>query len=127
MDLTDREKSKLLELGVDALILFGSQAQKKANINSDYDFYVIGIKSTNTYNYLYEILSEKINKLTNIDIVFDSDATMELKNHLITYGNVIYQKNEKIFPNFKEQVMTNYQDFAHYRQMFQQATLDRIN
>ncbi|KKP49955.1 MAG: hypothetical protein UR41_C0011G0017 [Candidatus Woesebacteria bacterium GW2011_GWA1_33_33] len=36
MDLTDREKSKLLELGVDALILFGSQAQKKANINSDY-------------------------------------------------------------------------------------------
>ncbi|KKP47283.1 MAG: hypothetical protein UR39_C0010G0025 [Candidatus Woesebacteria bacterium GW2011_GWA1_33_30] len=52
---------------------------------------------------------------------------MELKNHLITYGNVIYQKNEKIFPNFKEQVMTNYQDFAHYRQMFQQATLDRIN
>ncbi|KKP46065.1 MAG: hypothetical protein UR37_C0012G0017 [Microgenomates group bacterium GW2011_GWC1_33_28] len=93
MDLTDREKSKLLELGVDALILFGSQAQKKANI----------------------------------DIVFDSDATMELKNHLITYGNVIYQKNEKIFPNFKEQVMANYQDFAHYRQTFQQATLDRIN
>ncbi|KKP44307.1 MAG: hypothetical protein UR35_C0009G0018 [Candidatus Woesebacteria bacterium GW2011_GWB1_33_22] len=118
MDLTDREKSKLLELGVDALILFGSQAQKKANINSDYDFYVIGIKSTNTYNYLYEIF---------IDIVFDSDATMELKNHLITYGNVIYQKNEKIFPNFKEQVMANYQDFAHYRQTFQQATLDRIN
>ncbi|KKP49954.1 MAG: hypothetical protein UR41_C0011G0016 [Candidatus Woesebacteria bacterium GW2011_GWA1_33_33] len=52
---------------------------------------------------------------------------MELKNHLITYGNVIYQKNEKIFPNFKEQVMANYQDFAHYRQTFQQATLDRIN
>ncbi|KKP47284.1 MAG: hypothetical protein UR39_C0010G0026 [Candidatus Woesebacteria bacterium GW2011_GWA1_33_30] len=45
MTLTDHEKAKLLELGVDALILFGSQAQNNANINSDYDFYVIGTKS----------------------------------------------------------------------------------
>lgn len=127
MELNVDEKRKLSELGVKALILFGSQSQGLTNSNSDYDFYVVGQKSDEVYEYLYELLSKKINRLVNIDIVFDEDSTMELKNHLITYGKVIYQQNENVFPNLKEQIMNNYQDFAPYRQMFQNATLARIN
>lgn len=127
MNLSDFEVQILSNLGIDALILFGSQAQGLQNKKSDYDFFVIGKKDSNTYDALFDLLSKKINKLVDIDIVFDYDVTMELKNHVIQYGKVLYQKNESIFPNFKEQVMTIYQDFAHYRQLFQQATLARIS
>lgn len=127
MILTNEEIKKVSDLGIDALVLFGSQAQNNANINSDYDFFVIGKKTNEIYDELFELLSNKINKITDIDIVFDDDAPMELKNHVISYGQVLYQKSESIFPNFKEQVMTIYQDFAPYRQEFQNATLNRIN
>jgi predicted nucleotidyltransferase len=127
MELNLVEKEKLKNLGVKALILFGSQAQGIANSNSDYDFYVVGNKNNETYEFLYDLLSNKINKQINIDIVFEEEATMELKNHLVKYGQVIYQENENVFPNLKAQIMTLYQDFAPYRQMFQSATLARIN
>lgn len=127
MNLDENDLKLLSGLNIDALILFGSQAQGLQNEQSDYDFFVIGKKDNNIYDVLLNILSKKINKLVDIDIVFDSDATMELKNHVIQYGKVLYQKSESVFPNFKEQVMTIYQDFAPYRQLFQQATLGRIN
>lgn len=127
MILDDQEKINLEEMGIEALVLFGSQAQGLANEASDYDLFVIGNKSIEIYDYIYDLVSQKINKLVDIDIVFNEDATMELKNHVITYGRVLYQKSESIFPNFKQQVMINYQDFAPYRHMFQKATLARIN
>lgn len=127
MNLDKNDVQVLSNLSIDALILFGSQAQGLQNEKSDYDFFVIGKKDNNTYDTILDLLSKKINKLVDIDIVFDTDSTMELKNHVIQYGKILYQKNESVFPNFKEQVMTIYQDFAPYRQLFQQATLARIN
>lgn len=127
MYLSIEEKVKLLGMGIKALILFGSQAQNISNKNSDYDIFVIGKKSNEVYDFIYDLVSQKINKLINIDIVFDIDATMELKNHVITFGKVLFQEDESTFPNLKQQVMINYQDFAPYRQMFQNATLARIN
>lgn len=127
MLLTATEIDKIAKLGIDTLVLFGSQAQNNANINSDYDFFVIGKKSNEIYDSLFEILSNRINKITDIDIVFDEESPMELKNHVIKYGEVLYQKSDNIFANFKAQTMTIYQDFAPYRQEFQNAILNRIN
>lgn len=125
--LNKSEVLNISKLGVEALVLFGSQAQGLANKKSDYDFFVLGKKSNEAYDLLYDILSSKIKKLTNIDIVFNKDAPMELKNHLVKYGKVIYQKNEHVFLDFKEHTMTLYQDFAPYRKMFQNATFARID
>lgn len=127
MKLDVNDFKLLSNLNISALILFGSQAQGLQNEQSDYDFFVIGKKDNITYDAILNLLSKKINKLVDIDIVFDSEATMELKNHVIQYGKVLYQKNESVFFNFKEQVMTIYQDFAPYRQLFQSATLARID
>ncbi len=127
MNLDENELNIISNLNIDALILFGSQAQGISNEKSDYDFFVIGSKNSDTYDVLINILSIKINKLVDIDIVFNDDAPMELKNHVITYGQVLYQKTDNVFSNFKEQVMSMYQDFAPYRQLFQQATLARID
>lgn len=125
--ISNREKSILKSLNIRVLILFGSQAQGIANNKSDYDFFVIGPKSEKTYDILYDILSEQIKKLVDIDIVFEADAPMELKNHVSKYGKVLYENDKNIFANFREKTMIEYSDFAPLRSIFSNATLARIN
>lgn len=127
MEFNIEEINLLQELNVEAVILFGSQAQGVANENSDYDFLVIGKKENETYNKLYDLLSAKINKLIDIDIVFEDNAPLELKNHVVKYGKVLYEKNSSVFADFKEKTITEYSDFAPLRRIFQSATLARIS
>lgn len=123
---TPSEQEKFENLGINAIVLFGSHAQHVSQETSDVDVFVIGRRSEEAYDYLYERLSEKIKKLVDIDIVFQSSASMELQNHVAIYGQVLYQGKPDTFVDFREDVMLRYADFAPYRQMFQQATLDRI-
>ena len=127
MDLNDHDKKSLQNLEIDALILFGSQAQGLANENSDYDIFVLGPKKQEIYDVVYDIVSAKIKKLLDIDIVFDSIAPMELKYHVAKYGKVLYQKNDSIFANFRQQIMIQHADFAEHRTIYSNATLARIN
>ena len=125
--LTNQDQQLLQNSGVDGLILFGSHAQNAARKNSDYDFLVIGKKSVGSYDLVYDLLSKKINQLVDLDIVFAADAPVELKNHVVKYGQILYQKNSAVFPDFKQQVMLESADFAPYRAIFGNATLNRIN
>lgn len=120
------EQQMLAQNSIKAIILFGSQAQNLANEASDVDVAIIGSKSSQVYDLVYDLLSKKINKLTNIDIVFLEDAPGELLIHLVKYGQVLYAQNSKVFPDFKQQTMLEYSDFAFHRQIFQNATLARI-
>ena len=126
LTFTKEEQVQLTKHAISGVILFGSQAQGIANATSDYDVFILGKKSENNYDLLYTLLSEKIHKLTDIDIVFDTDAPMELKNHVAKYGLILFEQNHNVFPNFRQQVMLTYADFAPYRKMFQEATLSRI-
>jgi len=126
-----KEKARLVSMGVEALLLFGSHAQGLANPQSDYDFAVIlkpkvYIQRKKIYDQLYDLLSEKINRLVDIDIVFMHKAPLELQNHVSCYGQILFQINDKVFVNFKQSTMIKYADFSPYRHMFQLATLDRI-
>ena len=126
MKLTQDELKKIEKIGIKVLILFGSQAQGVAGKASDYDFLVMGQNSKEIYDRLSDLLSERINKLVDIDIVFDGDAPMELKNHVVKYGQVLFEKMPNTFANFKEKVIIDSADFAYYRKIFQTATLSRI-
>lgn len=121
------EQKLLQNSGVDGLILFGSQAQGAAGSVSDFDILVIGKKTDKAYDLIYDLLAEKINRLTDIDIVFNAEAPLELKHHAIKYGQVLYQKHPAVFADFKQQTILELADFAPYRAIFQQATLARIN
>lgn len=123
---TPKEKGKLKQLGVKALILFGSQAQQVATKDSDFDIGAIGKSGKNVYDELYDLLSTKINRLVDIDIVFLYEAPMELQSHVAEYGRVLYEDPPTTFANFREKVMIDYADFAPLRKIFQQATLARI-
>ena len=92
LSLTKHDQQILNHSGIDCLILFGSQAQNAANRSSDYDILVIGRKSPAAYDTVYNLLADKINQITDIDIVFAAEAPMELKNHVVKYGQVLFQK-----------------------------------
>ena len=120
------EVTRLTQLGVHALFLFGSQAQNVDTEKSDVDVAVMGKKNKEVYDVLYDLLSGKVDRLVDIDIVFLFEAPMELLSHVATYGIVLYQDTPTRFADFREQVMNTSADFAPLRKIFQQATLARI-
>ena len=123
---TPKEQHKLRQMGIKAVILFGSRAQGINRPTSDYDIFIIGRRSPETYDFLYNLLSGKIKQLVNIDIVFQSTAPMELQNHAAQYGQTLFQENPAVFADFKSYVMETYADFEPLRRVFQNATLERI-
>ena len=129
---TDTDKAFIDSLPIEAVILFGSQAQNAASKMSDYDVGVIikpnqsTISRKQRYDALYDLLSNKINRLVNIDIVFLDTTPLELQYHVSKYGIVLYERNGQTFNQFRESVMIKYADFAPLREQFQKATLARI-
>jgi len=132
---TDTEKGSLERLGVEAIVLFGSRALGLSRIGSDYDFGVLlkdkgVLKLFETrkklYDEIYDLLSEKVNELVNLDIVFLEDAPTELQTHAAKYGIPIYEADPKTFLNFKEYAMIMRADFEPYLNLFQRALLSRI-
>lgn len=132
LSLTKKEKQALEKLPVVALVLFGSQARGTAGSLSDYDFGVLPTlrlspeKRKEVYNTLYDLLSAKIQRFVNIDIVFLPEASMELQASAAGFGIPLYQRNPQAFPRFRERTMDLFADFEPLRKMFQKATLARI-
>ena len=132
--LNKNEEKKLEALGVEALILFGSQAQGLATKRSDVDIGVLVERPilqdrqqrNDIYDALYDIISGKLNQLTDIDIVFLQDAPMELRAHVMKYGVALYERDPRSFPRFKEYVMDSCADFAPNREQFHHGILSRI-
>lgn len=124
--MNNQDSRRLAATGVKMLLLFGSQAQGNPGETSDVDILVFGPDNKQVYDAVYGILAEKINRLIDFDIVFASRAPMELLNHASNHGQVIYSRHLQDFADFREKIMLMYSDFAPYRKMFQQATLERI-
>lgn len=127
------EEEALRRLGVTSVVLFGSQALGISGEASDYDIGVLRevegrdvFQEKACYEELYDMLSAKIGKLVNIDIVFLDAAPMELAHHAAKYGSALYEAVPGTFARFKETVMERYADFSSYRRMFQEQILRRI-
>ena len=123
---TPIEEKTLREIGVTAIILFGSQARGVAGETSDYDIGVLGNNTGGSYDSIYDVVSSKIGKLVDIDIVFLGDAPMELQHHVASYGRALFEAKPGLFASYKEAVMDKYADFAPIRRMFQEHVLGRI-
>lgn len=132
---SSEEKEILKRLEVEALVLFGSQAQRKAGPLSDFDIGVLvkdkpalnsSGKRRRMYDALYEILEKHINRLVNIDIIFLETAPYELRAHVMKYGKEIFEAKSGAFANFKALVMEQYADFAPLRKNFHRGVLSQI-
>lgn len=140
--LTLKEKNRLASLGVEALILFGSRAQGLAGYLSDVDTGVLLrdpriLKDRTQRNALYDMLytdvlsplaGRSVKRLCNIDIVFLQDelVNLQLKYHVSNYGLPLYERDSRVFADFKEDIMERYADYAPVRRMFNEAILARI-
>ena len=137
MDITfsKNEIKKLSDLGISAVILFGSRAQGLEKEKSDYDIGILlkkgeGLsvrkKRGEIYDAVYEILSGHIQRLVNIDIVFLDDAPGELQAHVMKHGQPLFEASRQAFADFRERVMISYADFEYLRNIFHQGILSRI-
>ncbi|MDO8592315.1 MAG: nucleotidyltransferase domain-containing protein [bacterium] len=133
---SDIEISIFKELGVGAIILFGSRALGLARETSDYDFGVLlngaGLEKLKTergklFDTLHDIFSSHIKRLINIDVVFLQTASGELQVHAMKKGQVLYEEKSGVFADFIERVMLEYADFAPLRYIFHQGILSRIS
>jgi predicted nucleotidyltransferase len=93
------EKEEMEKLGISSVFLFGSQAQGTSSSLSDYDFAILlndnsvlnNRKLRNEiYEKFYELVSSKIKKLVNIDIIFLHEASLEIKYHVVKDGVLLY-------------------------------------
>lgn len=133
---TPDDISQFENLGIAAVILFGSHAQGSAGPMSDFDFGILldqpGIlanaeQKAKIYDALYDVLSRYVNKLVDIDIVFLHDAPLDLQTHVMKHGKLFYESTQGIFANYREHVMETAADFEPYRRMFQASILSRIH
>lgn len=133
--LSEQEKAMLQNFNVECLVLFGSHAQGTAGLLSDIDIGILAHPSilkdreqrNNLYDALYDMISARAGRLTDIDLVFLQEAPMELQSHVAQYGIPLYERSAHSFPRFREYVMDMYADFAPFRQMFHRAILSRIS
>ncbi|MBI2415648.1 MAG: nucleotidyltransferase domain-containing protein [Candidatus Kerfeldbacteria bacterium] len=137
--LNQQVREQLASLGVLALYFFGSRAYGLATTRSDFDFGVllrdplaVTQTSLELYQPIYNILSSLIHPETLaadvIDIVFlDSPRVpLELKFHIISHGQVMYDIDPQQRIIREENFMIQHADFAPLRVQMRQALLARL-
>lgn len=128
------QKQALANLGVQAVYLFGSRAQQRANCRSDYDYaalmpYKGHLKGDELYFKLYDLfalISPRTLKNDVIDIIFLRDAGLELAFHVIRYGVILYDGAPKERLAFEERTTLLYCDYQPLLNKFDHAILQSI-
>lgn len=131
INLSEKNKNTLRDLGAEALYLFGSRVQGAEGPLSDYDFAVLMAKDGEKrggkiYDAIYDVLSPLCPRtLENdiIDIVFLRDAPLELKMHVVRYGKLLLDENPRTRVKFEEETTLLYCDFRPILDMFDKAIL----
>lgn len=129
-----RQKKIFKQAGVEAIYLFGSRAQEKEGLFSDYDYAVLvtekgHAKGDDLYFKLYDIFSEispRTLKNDVIDIIFLKDAGLELRFHVIRYGKVIYDDAPETRLDFEAQTMLLYCDYRPLLDAFDKTIIQSL-
>ncbi len=118
------QKKQLEQLGVDALIQFGSQVDGTARPESDSDIGVVFLAQANVqprrYGHVYALLQQEFPK-HRIDLIDLYQAPPALQYRAAQQGKVIYQASPQSFANFRERAMTRYYDFLPIIRIHEQA------
>jgi predicted nucleotidyltransferase len=123
------DKKRLRQCGVGALIVFGSQVEGVAHIQSDIDVGVVfenlePLKAdpVEVYGLLYEELTCKMGR--KVDIVYLHEAPLSLQFNAVTEGVPIFYTSKEFFYDYKERVILLYLDFRYFENIFDEALLE---
>lgn len=134
-ELSELQKKQLADLGVITLYLFGSRAQGTEHALSDFDFAILlnnraqKEDRVDLYDKIYDILSPLCPRtLQNdiIDIVFLDSVGLELRMHVVRYGQILFDAQPKQHLKFEEDTIEQYCDFKPLLNIFDQAVLAAI-
>lgn len=124
--LLQLNKNKLKKLGILAIYLFGSKAEKTEGVMSDIDIGVVFKETTllddtmPLYNAIYEEL-EKLFRPSfrkRLDIVFLQKAPITLQYNAITHGKLLYEAEPLKRIEYEERVIAQYLDFKPILEYF---------
>jgi len=132
--LTTKHKQMFSKLEVQAIYLFGSRALQTHTTASDYDYAILmpdkgHSKGDDVYFALYNLLTEiSPRTLENdvIDIVYLRDVGLELRFHVIRYGQVIYDVNPRARINFEVETELLYCDYRPLLDEFDKIILESL-
>jgi predicted nucleotidyltransferase len=103
---------------IEVVYVFGSVAQGRTNVLSDIDIAIITdnqqIKEkAYRYGYKAEILTDLISllKTSEVDLVILNEAGPLLRHRILSFGKLIYSKNEKKRIQFQIDTLNKYNDF----------------
>lgn len=121
-------------LGVEAVYLFGSRAMGRAGPLSDYDYGILhqerGHQRGDTlYDHLYDLLGKiSPRSLENdvIDIVFLRDAGLELRFHVVRYGEILFDGHPRKRLQFESETTILYCDYRPLLTRFDDTILQSL-
>lgn len=139
ISVTQQQKSRLRELGVSSLYLFGSHAQGVAGAASDFDFAVLMQDSSRVHPYadvmplyqsLYDILTSVLPGVSIdpvVDIVFlQGGVSLELQANVVKHGRLLFDEDPSVRADYEAQVMMRMADLSPIIQAMDKAILQRL-
>lgn len=131
---TKQEEEHLRKLGVMVVSLFGSRAMGAEHARSDYDFGVLmrhagSRRGDAMYDQLYDILSPHCPRtLENdvLDIVFLNEAPLELRMHIVRYGQILFDDAPLERLRFETRTTLEYADYRPILDEFDRTILASV-
>lgn len=129
--MEESKKNKIAEIAesfndIEAVYLFGSQAEKRANENSDIDIGVL-LKEDTSKKIKVELYKEFVKAgLDKIDLVVLNRASYLLAFEVVKNNNLIYKKENFDAASYQSLVIKKFLDFKYYLNINQESFKERI-
>jgi len=120
MDKFNNELKKLKKIFAEeyeSIILlayfFGSQLKGKTGPLSDYDIAIFLTPKPTSFQFKYKLQHELTNIFNygQVDLIILNNAPIELKYHVITDGQIVYQKDSATKVEFEADTLSRYFDY----------------
>lgn len=130
MVISEKTKTKLRNLDVGAVYLFGSRADGTAFPNSDYDIGVVFLDYSKeidmevisaVYITLNEEFPDRING-PKLDISYLQNTNTALQMKAINEGIVLFESNPNFRADYEEEVVKRYDDYRFLQSNYAEAT-----
>jgi uncharacterized protein len=123
-------KTKLEELRIITVYLFGSRATGRESRLSDIDIGVVLEKTPsekearNLYDKLYAIFTE-VYPSSKLDIVFLQKAPLSLQYSAVREGKTLFERKPELTMDYENIVINQYIDFRPVLDYFDRITMER--
>lgn len=140
---TQKHINLFKRLGIQVIYLFGSRAEGKVHLLSDFDIGIVFEKPEkyknnlmDVYLKLYDVFAQILPKSylkqrfklkeNEFDIVFLQFKPISFQFEVIKSGKVLYEQNEETRMNYEEYIMKKQCDLSYFHNIHYQAILERI-